>query len=196
MLVKALADPTRLRIVDAIRTVAPEAVCQCELGGHPLHQPLGLAHDAAVELLNWLAFEDVVRDKEKITSVRADDRPGFILTRTADIYGRCVALIGRGDPPAPSGASTNVSVAVVRQTADHHLLTAGLAYPTFYSLLYVDLGEELAQQTAAARNAQKGVFAGDATNAGVTSTARSRSPPDPSQSAARSAARPAQWPTA
>ena len=29
--VKALADPTRLRIVAALRTSAPEAVCQCEL---------------------------------------------------------------------------------------------------------------------------------------------------------------------
>ncbi len=31
ILVKALADPTRLRIVDTIRKAAPEAVCQCEL---------------------------------------------------------------------------------------------------------------------------------------------------------------------
>ena len=29
--VKALADPTRLRIVDTLRKTAPEAVCQCEL---------------------------------------------------------------------------------------------------------------------------------------------------------------------
>jgi ArsR family transcriptional regulator len=29
--VKALADPTRMRIVDALRKSAPEAVCQCEL---------------------------------------------------------------------------------------------------------------------------------------------------------------------
>ena len=28
---KALGDPTRLRIVDAVRSCAPEAVCQCEL---------------------------------------------------------------------------------------------------------------------------------------------------------------------
>jgi ArsR family transcriptional regulator len=28
---KALGDPTRLRIVDALRAAAPEAVCQCEL---------------------------------------------------------------------------------------------------------------------------------------------------------------------
>ncbi len=31
VLMKALADPTRLRIVDTIRKAAPEAVCQCEL---------------------------------------------------------------------------------------------------------------------------------------------------------------------
>lgn len=28
---KALGDPTRLRILDAVRKAAPEAVCQCEL---------------------------------------------------------------------------------------------------------------------------------------------------------------------
>ena len=31
VIVKALADPTRLRIVDALRIASPEAVCQCEL---------------------------------------------------------------------------------------------------------------------------------------------------------------------
>jgi ArsR family transcriptional regulator, arsenate/arsenite/antimonite-responsive transcriptional repressor len=28
---KAFADPTRLRIIDAVRKAAPQAVCQCEL---------------------------------------------------------------------------------------------------------------------------------------------------------------------
>lgn len=31
VLVKALADSTRLRIVDAVRKASPEAVCQCEI---------------------------------------------------------------------------------------------------------------------------------------------------------------------
>src|SRR4051795_9424485 len=30
-IVKALADPTRLRIVDTLRKASPEALCQCEL---------------------------------------------------------------------------------------------------------------------------------------------------------------------
>jgi len=31
VVVKALADPTRLRIVDAVRKSDPEALCQCDL---------------------------------------------------------------------------------------------------------------------------------------------------------------------
>ena len=30
-MLKALGDPTRLRIVDALRKSSPEALCQCEL---------------------------------------------------------------------------------------------------------------------------------------------------------------------
>src|SRR3954447_26735021 len=65
-------------------------------GGHTLHQPLELAHAAAAELLSWLGFTGVQRDGETVSAVAADDRPGFILTRGADLYGRCVALVGRG----------------------------------------------------------------------------------------------------
>jgi ArsR family transcriptional regulator, arsenate/arsenite/antimonite-responsive transcriptional repressor len=31
VITKALADPTRLRIIDAVRKASPEAICQCEL---------------------------------------------------------------------------------------------------------------------------------------------------------------------
>ncbi len=31
VVVKALADPTRLRILDCLRKASPEAICQCEL---------------------------------------------------------------------------------------------------------------------------------------------------------------------
>src|SRR3954469_9457451 len=83
----------RLDGVDALEThYAP-------VGGPSLPQPLGLAHEAGAELLRWLGFRQVERDGERVTSVAEDDRPGFILTRTADTYGRCVALVGRGDPP-------------------------------------------------------------------------------------------------
>jgi hypothetical protein len=133
-----------------------------------LHQPLDLAHAAAAELLKWLGFTGVQRDGEKVVAVDQDDLPGFILTRGADRYGRCVALLGRGDAPTTSGQTLNVDVKLLRKTANHRLIATGLAYPTFYTKLYVDLRRELAKQAAAAREEGKGVFARDRTQKGVT----------------------------
>jgi endonuclease YncB( thermonuclease family) len=152
----------RLDAIDALEThYAPR-------GGHTLHQPLKLAHDAAAELLRWIGFRDVKRDGEKVTGVRADALPGYVLTRTADTYGRCVALVGRGDAPAASGEQLRVTVTHLRRTANHRLISTGLAYPTFYSKLYADLRNELTKQAVAARDAKKGVFAADRTQRGVT----------------------------
>ena len=137
-------------------------------------KPLHFAHAAAAELLKWLGFRDVVREGEKVTSVRSDDVPGFLLTRTADKYGRCVALIGRGDTPVASGNELRVDRRLLRKTANHRLIVAGLAYPTFYSKLYVDLRQELTKQASAARQGSgKGLFAQDATQNGVKVTALS-----------------------
>jgi hypothetical protein len=137
-------------------------------GGHTLHQPLELAHAAAAELLDWLGFTGVVRDGEKVTAVDQDDQPGFILTLGADKYGRCVALIGRGEAPVPNGQALHVGIDQLRETANHRLISTGLAYPTYYTNLYVDLRAELSDQVATARQAGAGVFAADRTQAGVT----------------------------
>ena len=154
----------RLDAIDALETH------YAARGGPTLHQPLPLAHAAAGELLRWLGFRDVVRDAERVTAVRADGLPAYLLTRTADTYGRCVALLGRGDPPAPSGERIIVTRAMLRRTANHRLITTGLAYPTFYSLLYADLRTELVKQTTRARTDRRGVFADDLTQTGVEIT--------------------------
>jgi endonuclease YncB( thermonuclease family) len=155
------AAQLRVDGVDALEThYAPH-------GGHLLHQPLELAHAAAAELLKWLGFRDVERDGETVTSVRDDDLRGFLLTRGADLYGRCVALVGRGDAPAASGEQLMVDVPLLRKTANHRLIARGLAYPTFYTKLYVDLRDALAKQARAARKARSGVFAHDGTQKGI-----------------------------
>jgi endonuclease YncB( thermonuclease family) len=137
-------------------------------GGHTLHQPIQLADAAAAELLDWLGFTGVVRAGQKVTAVDNDGRPGFILTRGADKYGRCVALIGRGDPPVQNGQLFHVDVDQLRETANHRLISTGLAYPTYYTNLYVELRNELSDQVATARQARAGVFADDRTQTGVT----------------------------
>ena len=55
----------------------------------------------------------------------------------------------------------------LRRTANHRLIATGLAYPTFYLKLYADLRAELAKQSRQARDAKKGVWAGDRTQKGV-----------------------------
>jgi endonuclease YncB( thermonuclease family) len=135
-------------------------------GSAPLHQPLALAHQAADELLRWLGFRGVQRDGEEVTAATPDRLPGFLLTRGADLYGRCVALAGRGDAPGRSGAQVNVNLTLLRRTANHRLVATGLAYPTFYLKLFPDLRRELAKQAQQARP-KTGVWALDRTQKGI-----------------------------
>jgi endonuclease YncB( thermonuclease family) len=139
------------------------------LGGTPLHQPLEFAHKAADELLRWLGFRGVQRDGEKVTSATPDALPGFLLTRGADLYGRCVALVGRGDAPGASASEIHVNLALLRRTANHRLVTTGLAYPTYYLKLYPELRAELTNQVLKARPST-GLWALDRTRKGVTVT--------------------------
>jgi endonuclease YncB( thermonuclease family) len=136
-------------------------------GGGPLHQPIDLAHQARDELVRWLGFRDVARTGETVTAATPEQLPGYLLTRGADLYGRCVALVGRGDSPAASGTQAMVRVADLRKTANHRLVAAGLAYPTFYLKLFPELRAELAKQARLARDAAKGVWPGDRDRKGV-----------------------------
>ena len=110
-----------------------------------------MAHAAAAELLDWLGFTDIVRDQnETVTSSIPDTVDGYILIRSADAYGRCISLVGRGPPPEPSGSSVFVDVQMLR-TRHHHMISTGLAYPTYYRALFLDLRREL---TTAAQQAR------------------------------------------
>ncbi|MER5210280.1 nuclease [Streptomyces sp. NPDC002838] len=137
--------------------------------GPELHQPDPFAGKAAAELLSWLGFENVQRNSHGIvTSSRPESRPGYILTRSADVHGRCVALAGRGtDAPGSSGRFINVTVDHLRETANHHQLAEGMAYPTFYRKLFVDLREEMTSAAQQAREAGKGLWPKDQTQSGV-----------------------------
>jgi endonuclease YncB( thermonuclease family) len=139
-------------------------------GGERLHQPLVLAHDAAAELLRWLGFKGVQRDVEKVVAADPAKLAGYLLTRTADIYGRCVALVGRGDAPVPSGTQLRVNVAQLRRTGNFRLLTTGLAYPTFYTNLFPDLRRAMVAEVARAQP-DRGVWPSDRTEKGFEVTA-------------------------
>jgi hypothetical protein len=148
----------RLDAIDALET---------HYGPTRVHQPLQFAHAARDELLSWLGFTDVQHRDETVTASTPDTVPGFILTRGADVHGRCVALAGRGAPPGASGLEIDVDVPLLRTTANHHLLAAGLAFPTFYRSLFPGLRSELAATAQQARTAGLGLWPSDATTSGA-----------------------------
>lgn len=153
----------RLEGIDALETHYGEKQ-------HVEHQPRGLAHAAADELLKFLGFDTVLRDDETVATT-PDSVPGWILTRGADTFDRCVAFVGKGTPPVYSGYRIDVDDDLLKRTANHHLLMLGLAYPTFYSGLPVYLRELLTDTSEKARASAKGVWKVDRTLDGATVTA-------------------------
>jgi ArsR family transcriptional regulator, arsenate/arsenite/antimonite-responsive transcriptional repressor len=73
VVVKALADPTRLRIVDTIRKAEPEAICQCEL--IPLFE---MSQPALAKHVKVLISAGVLSSERRGTWVYYYLRPGAL----------------------------------------------------------------------------------------------------------------------
>ncbi|MBC8120645.1 MAG: nuclease [Gemmatimonadaceae bacterium] len=131
------------------------------------HQPLQYAEAATAELLKFLGFDTVVRGTgQKITAATPTTARGYILTRFADTYGRSVAVAFPGEIDAVDGSEQFLDTRQLRRSANYHMLTAGLAYPTYYSKLYADLRQELSAAVLEARRDLKGLWSEDKTNSG------------------------------
>jgi endonuclease YncB( thermonuclease family) len=132
-----------------------------------LRQPKVFGEGAADELLTFLGFSSVRRKANEIViSATPEEIPGYILTRFADKYGRSVAFVFKGSPAEADGSSVNLTVSLLKKSANFHLLQVGLAYPTFYSKLFVDLRKAMSKAVAEARSGKKGLWAADKTNSG------------------------------
>ncbi|MER5512766.1 nuclease [Streptomyces sp. NPDC002766] len=143
-------------------------------GPNRVHQPLQFAHAARDELLNWLGFTNVQQGPdETVTTVVPETVPGFILASGADIHGRCIALAGRGASEGNSGVDVDVDVDMLRRTVNHHLLAAGLVFPTFYRSLLPSLRTEFTAAARQARTAGLGLWPSDTTTTGAKVTALS-----------------------
>ncbi|SCL29433.1 hypothetical protein GA0070624_3882 [Micromonospora rhizosphaerae] len=134
------------------------------------HQPLDLGRASASALLSGLGFRTVRRDeRETVTDAWPVEVPGYLFTRGADVYGRCVALAGRGAPPTdkPSGERVHVTVPMLRRTVNYRQLARGQAYPTFYRKLYADLRQAMARAVVTARAAGGPLWRADQTASGA-----------------------------
>jgi hypothetical protein len=100
----------RLDGIDALETHYSAA-------GSTTHQPWPFARQAAAQLLTGLGFHGVRRDaQETVVEATPARAPGYLFTRGADLYGRCVALVGAGEAPGISGQRVHVTVPMLRRT--------------------------------------------------------------------------------
>jgi endonuclease YncB( thermonuclease family) len=160
----------RLDAIDALEThYTPRSA------PHPWRQPTALGDGASTALLDLLGFTAVQRDEHGIvTSATPAQRPGYILTRFADKYGRAVSFAYTGPRRGGTRSPVHLDVPELRRSLNYQLLADGWVYPTFYSKLYVDLRADLAATSVAARNGKKGVWEHDATLPGLTLKSRTQ----------------------
>ncbi len=134
-----------------------------------LSQPKEFGQAAAQELLEFLGFETVRRGKgEVVTAATPSAVKGYIFTRFADQYGRSVSFAFKGDTPEDDGSNVRVTTAMIKESANVHLLQTGLAYPTFYSKLFVDLRKVMSAAVVKARTEKDGLWPEDKTKSGFT----------------------------
>ncbi|MFI5608296.1 thermonuclease family protein [Amycolatopsis sp. NPDC051903] len=161
----------RLDAIDALEThYRPR-------GGDMLHQPAGLGGAAADRLVALLGFTSVTRDDGGVvTAAKPEKVAGHILTRFADKYGRAVAFTFPGQRPGRSvdGSEVFLDGKALKNSVNYQLVAEGLTYPTFYSLLYVDLRQSLAEAAETARASGSGVWASDVTTAGFRLRSRAQ----------------------
>jgi endonuclease YncB( thermonuclease family) len=151
----------RLDGIDALETHYPVS------GLGVVHQPDQFGDEASETALAWLGFTQITRAPSgTVTASTPVRKPGFILTRTADRNGRCVAFAFRGETAHADGALVHFDIPLLHASLNYHLLTLGLVYPTYYTKLYYDIRGEMTKAAKQARASGAGLWPADLTRAG------------------------------
>ncbi len=144
-----------------------EAIDTLETHYQNTHQPLELAIGALEHLLEGLGITDVEWNETRTMVITANDgTEGYILSRAVEKNGRPVAFVYTGTSPEEDGSEIFLDADRMRQSLNHRALEEGVAYPTYYEGLFHDLREALTEAVGRAREAKRGVWAEDRTNAG------------------------------
>ncbi|MDQ4142995.1 MAG: nuclease [Actinomycetota bacterium] len=144
-----------------------EAIDTLETHYRDTHQPLEMAIGALEHLLEGLGITDVEWNEARTRVTAANDgTEGYVLSRAVEKNGRPVSFVYVGEPPEEDGSEVFLDADRMRQSLNHRALEEGVAYPTYYEGLFHDLREALTEAVGNAREAKRGVWAEDRTNAG------------------------------
>lgn len=144
-----------------------EAIDTLETHFGTAHQPLALARQATVHLMDRLGITGVEWNANMTTVTAANDNVrGYIVAREVERNRRPVAFAFAGDPADEDGTELFLNTTRVLTSVNAEMLRSGLAYPTYYRGLFPDLRIALTAEVATARAGDKGVWAEDVTNEG------------------------------
>ena len=144
-----------------------EGIDTLETHYNGLKQPPPFADEATDFLLELAGISNVVWASERRSILSADDGvPGYILSRGTDKFGRVIAFASSGEHAESDGSQVFVDAGDLNITVNYQLAESGMAYVTFYSGLFSDLRESLANTASNARSNELGVYSLDKTNSG------------------------------
>lgn len=148
-----------------------EGIDALELHYAGSHQPRPLADEGRDALTGALDLNPVpYRPPDGIRvqpPCERDKTPGFILSRALEAHGRPVAFAFKGDPPKPDGSEVFLKAGLLRKSLNCKALAGGHAYPLYYDTLFADLRVALTAAAVSARDADKGIWARDASTKGL-----------------------------
>jgi len=148
-----------------------EGIDALELHFSGSHQPRPLADQARDFLTGALDLNPVPYTPPANLRVKPpvdhDAASGHILSRSLEAHGRPVAFAYKGDPPRPDGSEVNVTATLLRKSLNFKLIAGGHAYPLYYDTLFADLRATFTAAAVKARKASKGIWARDASSAGL-----------------------------
>lgn len=136
------------------------------------HQKVPECAEARDRVLRLVGFTTVTyAPTDNIdTSVRtASPHPiaGYILSRNVDPYGRPVAFAFVGSTSQADGSEVWLTDSWMSRSLNARLVSAGHAYPAYYTGLPTDLRNRLTRLTTNARNARKGIWRVDSSLSGA-----------------------------
>lgn len=159
-----VGQPVELTAVGSTQ-LRMEGIDALELHYAGSHQPRPLADQGRDTLIEFLGLGPLQYRPPAGTRVAPpapnDGRPGWIASRSLDIYGRPIAWVFPGQPPAADGAQVFLDADLVRTSANHKQLKVGMAYPLFYDTLFASLRQVMTDATVDAQTAAAGLWERD-----------------------------------
>jgi len=142
-----------------------EAIDTLETHYKKQYQPPEFANVATEKLFSLLGIKNVKWNSSGSRVKSADDgMEGYIISRSAERYGRPVAFVFSKTADFNDGEEIYLDKKIARKSVNYKLLRKGFAYPTFYDGMFYDLRELFARATVKARDLKTGLWASDKTN--------------------------------